>query len=214
MRRKYKFGGDPKKTSDSIINKIDELAAQGVSYDDIIKAIDPMLILKDKQQEQQEQQTTKTENRMSDIIRGFKYGGKLRKYNYGGAFEQQGADLAGAGAGLAAQSLNLALPGLGSAVSPAASMLAEELAKRYLFPKAENVRRNRLDPLSNPYGGMMKYGGKLSGREDASIYKGKLHRNGGIMVNSKGVPSSNAAAEVEGGEVKVGNYIFSDTLKL
>lgn len=62
------------------------------------------------------------------------------------------------------------------------------------------------------------YGGFLTGMEDASVYKGRLHSKGGILVNSKGVPSGKPAAEVEGGEtvVKINgkSYVFSDRLKI
>jgi len=61
-----------------------------------------------------------------------------------------------------------------------------------------------------------EFGGTITGQSDLSFYKGKSHRDGGIMVNSKGVPSKKASAEVEGGETRFLNkdkaYIFSDKL--
>jgi hypothetical protein len=63
-----------------------------------------------------------------------------------------------------------------------------------------------------------EFGGTITGNNDLSFYKGKSHRDGGIMVNSKGVPSRNASAEVEGGETrfmyKDKAYIFSDKLTI
>jgi hypothetical protein len=63
-----------------------------------------------------------------------------------------------------------------------------------------------------------EFGGTITGNSDLSFYKGKSHRDGGIMVNSKGVPSRNASAEVEGGETrfmyKDKAYIFSDKLTI
>lgn len=63
----------------------------------------------------------------------------------------------------------------------------------------------------------MSSGGTLSGRDDLTMYKGRLHRNGGIMVSSKGTPTkNNPSAEVEHNETRFSKgdsvYIFSDKL--
>lgn len=65
----------------------------------------------------------------------------------------------------------------------------------------------------------MEAGGTLSGRDDLTAYKGRLHRNGGIMVSAKGTPTkSNPAAEVEHNETRFSKgdtvYIFSDKLRI
>lgn len=65
----------------------------------------------------------------------------------------------------------------------------------------------------------MEAGGTLSGRADLTAYKGRLHRNGGIMVSPKGTPTmNNPAAEVEHNETRFSKgdsvYIFSDKLMI
>lgn len=145
----FAFGGsltDPepsplKKSNNAIISAINVQASQGKSYDDIIKAINPMLADRDKLQE--------------DKINA-------------------------------------------EAVSPYLGDGTPEDLKR-MYP-----------------GRFFKFGGALTGRSDASVYKGRLHSHGGILVNSKGVPSGKPDAEVEGEEavVNIGgkSYIFSNRI--
>jgi hypothetical protein len=82
-----------------------------------------------------------------------------------------------------------------------------------------NKKKQKSQAVSDLYSNIqvMENGGMLNGRADASYYKGKKHREGGIMVNNSGIPDKkSASAEVEGGEVRfqVGDqtYIFSDKL--
>lgn len=67
------------------------------------------------------------------------------------------------------------------------------------------------------YSPNFKYGGYLKGNVDLLTYKGRLHSQGGISVNTNGVPS-NSNKEVETGEVLYTNkvsgkkYIFSNSI--
>lgn len=62
-----------------------------------------------------------------------------------------------------------------------------------------------------------KYGGQLTGKDSLLKYKGRTHKEGGISVNEKGMPT-NGDKEVEDGEVMYYNkatnkrYIFSNTI--
>lgn len=62
-----------------------------------------------------------------------------------------------------------------------------------------------------------KYGGELSGKDSLLQYKGRTHKEGGISVNDKGMPTD-GNKEVEDGEVMYYNratnkrYIFSNTI--
>ncbi len=66
----------------------------------------------------------------------------------------------------------------------------------------------------------MQSGGKIVGVPDLAKYIGPSHANGGIMVDDKGMPTSqaNAAAEVEGDEMILNmngeSYVFSKRLKI
>lgn len=75
---------------------------------------------------------------------------------------------------------------------------------------------NSLRTSTNPY--QLADGGELTGDEDVAIYKGKEHSEGGIKVNSQGIPTNDAVAEVENEEVsfdiKGQKYIFSKRLKI
>jgi len=70
------------------------------------------------------------------------------------------------------------------------------------------------------YGGKMKkklpkypMGGQMPMGQDASKYIGPSHEQGGIPVGEDGnVDPNNPIAEVEGGETRQGDYIFSDEL--
>jgi hypothetical protein len=58
-------------------------------------------------------------------------------------------------------------------------------------------------------------GGAMPLGQGAVKYKGPKHEKGGILIDENGMPTDNedmAIAEVEGGETRDENYIFSDTL--
>lgn len=115
------------------------------------------------------------------------------------------------------------IPGL----SPILGSIGQAVGQKIDLNKALKDHFNSLNQSTNPYGnfekggclecgGMIKkhsHGGVLSGTEDAAIYNGSDHQNGGINVSVKGTPSEAPVAEVEGGEVnyKVNgkSYIFS-----
>lgn len=87
-------------------------------------------------------------------------------------------------------------------------MIAQELQSRQ-----SNQPTNQSQP-------MMKYGGAIVGMPDLAEYIGNSHAKGGILVDSKGNPTTedNAVAEVEGGEMRLDlgdeTYIFSKRLKI
>lgn len=147
-----------------------------------------------------------------------------KKYQNGGQLESQYGQagsavgsMVGSGLGMAANAL---LPGLGSILSPVLSQVGSAvggtIGGKAGAGKQMQQDMNALTVNKNPYG--FAFGGALTGRSDASVYKGRLHSRGGILVNSKGVPSGKPDAEVEGGELAVTiggkSYIFSNRLKI
>lgn len=136
-----------------------------------------------------------------------------KKYNQGGPLESQygqAGSAVGSVVGTALQALGI--PGLSGVLS----MLGNVVGSKIGAPIDMQNQMNQLTVNKNPYG--FAFGGALTGRADAGVYKGRLHTNGGILVNSKGVPSANPDAEVEGGELAVTiggkSYIFSNRIKI
>lgn len=141
-----------------------------------------------------------------------------KKYNIGGALESI-SPLA-----------DMALPGLGTALSFASSFIQQgALKKEAQDQTVSNLTEKTIN--TNPYGyalgGLLKNrnyykgrqyasGGLLTGKEDAAVYKGKSHAQGGISTSAKGTPTANGENELEGGEVKFTykdkEYIFSNQL--
>ena len=81
------------------------------------------------------------------------------------------------------------------------------------------TNRQRTIPSTSSFGyrkggKLKKYpmGGELPIGPDAGLYEGPSHEQGGIPVDAQGKPSNNAVAEVEGGETRQGDYIFSDEM--
>ena len=65
-----------------------------------------------------------------------------------------------------------------------------------------------------PYGGAMTTAAQPIG-PDAVRYDGPPHEQGGIPIDAQGMPNEQAPiAEVEGGETRQGDYIFSDELQV
>lgn len=191
---KYAMGGklgDPpsKGTHKKIIESIDTLASQGKSYDDIIKAIDDLLSLKDIQQEVESQYTGFGTGQIIPI-EPFPESNinKNPEYQEGGQLLAQAAP----------QLLNLALPGLGTAFSP----VIGQALKSAQDSKVLKDHYNSISQGTNPYGNYAM-GGTLGGDEKAPMYDGNTHAQGGIQVGPDGTPSPNAVGEVEDGEVKV-----------
>lgn len=207
-KRKMKNGGpvDPpsKTTHTRIIDEINKLSSQGMSYDNIISNIDDLLKLKDIQQETegaiygQEKTPLLPPNPQPssdpDGIRYFELGGQI------GSMIGNVASIAG-------------IPGL----TPILSQLGSMIDNDRKVTKTLQDHFKSLSSNNNPYGNY-EHGGKLTGKEDAMTYEGNSHEQGGIQVNSQGVPSKNAVAEVENDEVvySVGrdSYIFSSKLKI
>ena len=142
-----------------------------------------------------------------------------KKYNIGGALESI-SPLA-----------DMALPGLGAALNFASSFIqAGAMKKEAQDQTTSNLTEKTIN--TNPYGyalgGLLKNrnyykgrqyasGGLLTGKEDTAVYKGAKHgKEGGISVNSNGIPDKQGMNEVEGDEVvfqyKDKSYIFSDKL--
>lgn len=130
----------------------------------------------------------------------------VKKYNNGGLINTIGQ---------VAPLADLAMPGLGSALSIATSFLGGRIQE-------DQLNKNTVQSLTqktvntNPFG--FANGGFLLGNKDFGVYKGKLHTSGGISVSAKGTPTKNGINEVEGGETKFTykgqDYIFSDQLKI
>lgn len=139
-------------------------------------------------------------------------GGPL-SYQEGGPLESQYSQLGGAAGSMVGTALSaLGIPGLSGIMGQLGQMVGSKIGA----PKDMQNQLNQLTVNKNPYG--FALGGALTGRQDAAVYKGRLHTTGGILVNSKGVPSNKPDAEVEGGEVKVSiggkEYIFSSRLSV
>lgn len=121
----------------------------------------------------------------------------------------------GAGIGSSIGSVaNLIVPGLGSLLSPVLGSVGGVLGAKYDAKKQAREQVQQTTVNTNPYG--FELGGEITGNEDLAFYKGKSHRNGGIMVSKTGLPSFNPVAEVEGDEsrLRLGKktYIFSKKL--
>lgn len=132
--------------------------------------------------------------------------------------ENGGAASTGQAIGSAVGSMaNMIVPGLGSILSPVLGMVGGTIGGGIDKRNAVQDNISKMTVNTNPYG--MELGGMIQGRnDDLSFYKGRSHRDGGILVNQSGMPSYNPVAEVEGGETrwKVGKkgYIFSKKLKI
>lgn len=135
------------------------------------------------------------------------------KLQDGGPLESKYGQIGGTAGSLVGTALSaVGVPGLGGLFS----MLGNVVGSKIGAPKDMQNQLNQLTVNKNPYG--FAYGGMLTGKEDAAVYKGRLHSHGGILVNKSGVPSGKPDAEVEGDEtvVKIGNksYVFSNRLKI
>jgi len=132
---------------------------------------------------------------------------KLKKYDGGG-------ELLGA---MAPQLLNLIAPGLGSVVSPLLSGVINQAQQKKNELQMLQDHYNSTKIGTNPYQTQFKDGGELLGNTSVSEYNGAKHPVG-IGVDSFGIPSEIAMAEVEDGETKYTfqgrTVIFSNTLKL
>ena len=134
---------------------------------------------------------------------------KPPKYNLGGSI---GTVIGGVGGALIGQ------PALGATVGGALGSGAEKL----LTPEEEEIERitRSAGYLGYKYGGKytspskQRYGGVTPMGRDAVKYNGPKHEQGGIPIDGRGNPTNTnrASAEVEGGETRDGDYIFSDTL--
>ena len=117
---------------------------------------------------------------------------------------------------MAGQSLNMVAPGVGEIAAPLLGIAGELIEKKITGANRLNKQWSRMTANTNPFG--YQYGGALTGRHDLAMYKGRSHRNGGIMVSAKGTPSANPEAEVEGGEARIitgdKTFIFSKKLKV
>ena len=128
---------------------------------------------------------------------------KKKKYNVGGELLKAGLTIGG----------NMLLPGLGSVAGTLMGTALEQDA----LGKQMQKNMQKVNSVSNPY--QLEKGGMLQGSEDAAMYKGASHDNGGIGVNSAGIPSPNTPLEVEGEEFRINlpnrkTYIFSKKLKV
>lgn len=149
---------------------------------------------------------------------------KLARYNTGGVI--------GSAVGAGATSF---IPGVGPLLKPIGGAVGGFLGDIIGGgPQKRRREAERLRELNTPrivgyatqgyrYGGRMKkyaIGGGLPITQpigpDADRYVGPTHEEGGIPVNEEGRPvrPAEAVAEVEGGETRQGDYIFSDTLKV
>lgn len=145
---------------------------------------------------------------------------KMAKKEDGGLIklESGGAASTGQAIGSTVGSMaNMIVPGLGSILSPVLGMVGGTIGGGIDKRNAVQDNISKMTVNTNPYG--MELGGMIQGRnDDLSFYKGRSHRDGGILVNQSGMPSYNPVAEVEGGETrwKVGKkgYIFSKKLKI
>jgi hypothetical protein len=127
----------------------------------------------------------------------------IPQYGFGGFLKKMAPTVTG----LASS----AIPGVGPVIAPAVSgatsaLLAEE---------------QEVQPVPTTTGsgslGNYKYGGKVAHMGTGHLeYHGPKHEQGGIAVDAEGNPTSkaNSVAEVEGGETKADDYIFSDSLKV
>ena len=129
---------------------------------------------------------------------------KFKAYNTGGSLTKIGATAANF------------IPGYGPAISAGISLVGG-LLNRGNKPR----ERSATNYASHGYrkGGKLKYplGGSLSAAQpigpDAVRFDGPSHEQGGIPIDSQGMPNEqNPIAEVEGGETRQGDYIFSDEL--
>lgn len=144
----------------------------------------------------------------------FKNGGTMPKYSFGSFLGNNagsilstigGIALTATGAG-AAVGVPMILGGVGGI----AKGVTNEVQQNKL--QETKPKSTSLLPMYNPSPvGSYKNGGELI------KYKGASHANGGIKINKLGVQTNNpndAVAEVEGGETKLKDYIFSDKIGL
>lgn len=101
-------------------------------------------------------------------------------------------------------------------------MFGKERAKRIDTIGKETFNKEFTDNINLTFGNYMndqikylKYGGNFLSKNIVD-YKGATHSQGGIKVDKNGNPTSvtgkNAIAEIETGEVKWGDYIFSNKI--
>lgn len=117
------------------------------------------------------------------------------------------------------QALNLVLPGIGTLAAPILGAIGSKIGMNDDMAKAMNKDYANTNNTVNPY--QLEMGGMI-GDDDSAQYKGKTHSEGGIDVDSNGLPVANSSVEVEDGEtmveLKVGgkkiNYVFSNKLKI
>jgi len=114
---------------------------------------------------------------------------------------------------------NFAIPGLGNVLSPLLGGLGQLIGQKDDESYALQQHYNNMNTINNPY--QLKNGGVI-GSKDNFKYKGNTHEQGGIDVDTNGLPVSQSNIEVEDGENMVeinvkGNkikYVFSNSLKI
>lgn len=135
---------------------------------------------------------------------------KLKKMGAGGAI--------GTGIGTVAGSF-IPIPGASTALGTIGGLLGSRIGRRRTPSEPVNY-----GTATYKYGGKMKKGRKkypLGGQlpatqpigPDAVRYEGPQHEQGGIPIGPQGgINTQDPVAEVEGGETRQGDYIFSDEL--
>jgi hypothetical protein len=158
---------------------------------------------------------------------------KKKKYSMGGVADIAGqvpglvqafsgksaAGKASAVGGAIGAASNLLVPGLGSVLSPLLSGLGSMIGQKDDESYALNQHFNQVNTSTNPY--QLEHGGVI-GDDDNFQYKGNSHSQGGIDVDSFGMPTSSSNVEVEGEESaadvivngKKIKYVFSNKLKI
>lgn len=135
---------------------------------------------------------------------------KIKKYGNGG----QIADLLIGGL---STGLNMVAPGVGTLAGMAGNFIKDTIDNKNEKNKRENFERNNLYG-STPTGGYKipsfsqggtthEFGQGLSKMNNLKEYIGPRHERGGIIEKSK-----DGLIEVEGGETRLNDYIFSDRL--
>jgi hypothetical protein len=107
--------------------------------------------------------------------------------------------------------------GIGSAVGNIGMNILNKDTDWMGRPKKQSAPKQpvQISRAASSYGNYAM-GGYTSLGNDAVKYVGPKHKDGGILIDEDGMPTDNeqeAIAEVEGGETRDDNYIFSDELK-
>lgn len=106
--------------------------------------------------------------------------------------------------------------GIGSAIGNIGMNILNKDTDWMGRPKNKSVpQKPQISRAASSYGNYAM-GGYTPLGNDAVKYVGPKHKDGGILIDEEGMPTNNeqeAIAEVEGGETRDENYIFSDELK-